>query len=181
MPQGVLGRQPRQLVVGQHPPQHVQALYRGVRGREQGIQPRPSLRRHESQQALLLRMRILPPTHPVLLVLLLLLVLFLSPSLSSAMQCLQHLYRRGTQHFVNATQLIDLVLPRKQGPQRGHLKDHTAHPPHVHRRPVPPIRQQTLRRPVPARRNVLGEGGQGMNATARAKIGELDLLRPFFH
>ena len=77
---------------------------------------------------------------------------------------------------MNLVNLIKFVISWKQREQSKHFEVHTADPPVVHLVIVVAVRQQALRGPVPPGRNVLREGRLRVDTSARAKVGQLDLV-----
>ena len=68
---------------------------------------------------------------------------------------IQQPFIRSAQHTKNSRDLIDLTFSRKERILGKKLKKHAPHTPNIHLFRVVAISHQTLRRPIPPRRNVL--------------------------
>ena len=77
---------------------------------------------------------------------------------------------------MNLVNLIKFVISWKQREQSKHFEVHTADPPVVHLVIVVPVCEQTLRRPVPSRADILSEWRLRVDTSARAEVCQLHLV-----
>lgn len=80
------------------------------------------------------------------------------------------------QDVVDLVHLIQLVVAWEKRKEGEDFEVHAAYAPIVHLVVVVPVRQQTLRRAVPSRADVLCEGWLRVDTSARPEIGQFDLI-----
>ena len=88
----------------------------------------------------------------------------------------QQLGARRSQDIVDFMNLVKFVISWEERKQSQYFEVYAAHAPVVHFVIVVSVCQQTLRRPVPPRADVLGEGRLAVDAATRAEVGKLYLV-----
>ena len=88
-------------------------------------------------------------------------------------ELLEQLLRRSAEHTMDLVDLIQLVCAWEEREETDNLKEHAADSPNIHLVIVVAVCQQTFRRSIPARRDVLGVRLFAVYAAARAEVCEL--------
>ena len=77
---------------------------------------------------------------------------------------------------MNFVYLVKLVVAWEKWEQREYFEVNAAHSPVVHFVIIVAVGEQTLRRAVPTRADILCEGRLGVDAATRSEIGQLNLV-----